>query len=179
MNKLKLLGGYSSSHGPWALPPIADHTARFLGDNQRMRVASLALVLCVAGPALADPRAAATTPPQLSAFMFVDVPPPPPPSLRVEAARVVGENFQNSWRYPEPGTLGGVDGGSWFLGNGKYRPRTRRSAALHGASIGATLVGEILIGSGSPLAGVGALLTGATLDAAAADADRDSEAQRR
>ena len=148
-----------------------------------MRVASLALVLIVAGPAFADPDPApaptTTPPPQLSAFLFtVDIPPPPPLSLRIEAARVIGQNFENSWRYPEPGTLGGVDGGSWFLGYGHYRPRTHRSAALHGASIGATLAGEILLGTGSPLAGIGALLTGATLDAAAADVDRDSEAQR-
>jgi hypothetical protein len=42
----------------------------------------------------------------------------------------------------------------------------------------ATLLGEILLGTGSPLAGVGAMVTGATLDAAAADADRDAEARR-
>ncbi|HEY5945833.1 MAG TPA: hypothetical protein VIV40_10095, partial [Kofleriaceae bacterium] len=57
-------------------------------------------------------------------------------------------------------------------------PRTARSAALHGGSMGATILGEILIGTGSPLAGVGALVTGATLDAAGADVDRDAEARR-
>lgn len=149
-----------------------------------MRAASFALVLFVAGTAFADPDpapAATTTPPppQLSAFLFaVDIPPPPPPSLRIEAVRVANENWENSWRYPQPGPLFGIEGGLWFMGDGHYRPRTRRSAALHSASIGATLAGEILLGTGSPLAGVGALLTGATLDAAAADVDHDSESRR-
>ncbi len=89
--------------------------------------------------------------------------------LRVAYVRSAVTVIRRTLALPERG---------WFLGYGRYQPRTRRSAALHGASIGATLVGEILIGTGSPLAGVGALLTGATLDAAAADADRDSEAQR-
>lgn len=151
------------------------------------------LVLLIAGPALADPGqgapAAATTsstapstaapPPQLSAFLFVDLPPPPPPSLRLEALRVANENWENGWRYPQPGDLLGIEGGLWFMGDAHYRPRTARSAALHGGSIGATLAGEILLSTGSPLAGVGALLTGATLDAAAADVDRDSESRRR
>jgi hypothetical protein len=110
--------------------------------------------------------------------LFVDIPPPPPASLRIEAARVANENWENSWRYPQPGPLFGVESGLWFMGQGHYRPRTRRSAALHGASIGATLAGEVLLGSDSPLAGLGALLTAATLDAAAADVDRDSEARR-
>jgi hypothetical protein len=101
-----------------------------------------------------------------------------PPSLRLEAVRVAGERFAQDWRYPEPGAIAGFDGGGWFMGIGHYRPRTRRSAALHGGSIGATILGEILISSGSPLAGVGALITGATLDAAAADVDRNAEARR-
>jgi len=154
---------------------------------QGMRRAPVAVVLFLAGPALADPNpatapapAATATPPppQLSAFLFVDIPPPPPPSLRIEALRVTHENWENSWRYPEPGPILGVEGGLWFMGDGHYRPRTRRSAALHGASIGATIAGEVLLGSGSPLAGIGALLTGVTLDAAAADADRDAESRR-
>ena len=101
----------------------------------------------------------------------------PPVSLRIESARVAAENWENSWRYPEPGAIVGLDGNGWFVGAGHYRPRTARSAALHGGSIAATIAGEILVGSDSPLAGVGALITGATLDAAAADVDRDAEAR--
>lgn len=67
--------------------------------------------------------------------------------------------------------------GDWYFGWGYYRPTSRRSAALHGGAMGATLLGEILVGTGSPLAGVGAMLTGATLDAAAADTDRDAESR--
>jgi hypothetical protein len=107
--------------------------------------------------------------------------PPTPaevPSLRVEAARVASEAFENSWRFPDVGPLFSVDGGLWFVGNGRYRPRSARAAALHGGSIAATLIGEILIQADSPLAGVGALLTGATLDAATADADRNADARR-
>jgi len=102
---------------------------------------------------------------------------PPPPSLRLEAARVAAERFDGDWRYPEPGPLLLRDGGDWFVGAGHYRPRSGRAAALHGGSIAATMVGEILLSADSPLAGVGALLTGATLDAATADADRDAEAR--
>jgi hypothetical protein len=40
------------------------------------------------------------------------------------------------------------------------------------------MLGEILLAADSPVAGIGAMLTGATLDAAAADADRDAEARR-
>jgi hypothetical protein len=106
--------------------------------------------------------------------------PPTPtqvPSLRLEAVRIANERASADWRYPEPGPLVGLDGGAWFYGAGYYRPRSARSAALHGGSIAATMVGEILIATGSPLAGVGALVTGATLDAAGADADRDAEAR--
>jgi hypothetical protein len=102
----------------------------------------------------------------------------PPPSLRLEAARVMAERFAGDWRFPEPGPLLGVDGGTWFTGAGYYQPRSRRAAALHGGSIAATLLGEILLAADSPLAGVGALVTGATLDAAAADADRAAESKR-
>lgn len=116
--------------------------------------------------------------PNLSAFLVIDVPRLPPPSLRIEAMRVASENFESSWRYPEPGPLFGSDHGLWYMGYGHYRPRTARSAALHGGSIAATLLGEILLAADSPLAGVGALITGATLDAAAADVDRDAESRR-
>ena len=101
----------------------------------------------------------------------------PPVSLRLEAARVASERFEDNWRFPQPGPMAGFDGQGWFVGAGYYRPRTARSAALHGGSIAATIAGEILVGSNSPLAGVGALVTGATLDAAAADVDRDAEAK--
>lgn len=143
------------------------------------------LVLLMTSTALADDPAPSTmqgklTPPApLSAFQFaVDVPPPPPVSLRLEAVRTINENWENSWRYPQPGPLFGVDSGTFFIGNGYYRPRTKRSAALHGGSIAATMAGQILLGTGSPLAGVAGLVAGATLDAAAADVDRDHESQR-
>ncbi len=164
-------------------------------------MASVLTMLFMAGPAAADdastssaaspsPSSSSSPSPsnnsttstvtaaQLSAFLVVDVPQPQPVSLRLEAIRAVNENWENSWRYPQPGDVLGVQGGLWYMGDYMYRPRTKRSAALHGASIGATIAGEILMGTGSPLAGVGAFLTGATLDAASADADRDAEARR-
>ncbi len=118
------------------------------------------------------------TMPSLSPMLMADVPAPPVLSLRLEAARVAGEQFALQWRYPEPGPLLGVEGGLWYIGVGRYSPRSRRSAALHTGSVAATLLGEILLAADSPIAGIGALLTGATLDAAAADADRDAEARR-
>lgn len=134
--------------------------------------------------AAADP--VSTTPPGdphpplvLSPLPLFDAPTPTAvPSLRIEAARVAAERFADSWRYPEPGPLLGYERGAWFVGTGFYRPRSRRAAALHTGSVAATILGEVLVGLDSPLAGVGALLTGATLDAAAADADRDAEASR-
>lgn len=119
-----------------------------------------------------------TRAPSVAPFLVFDPPPPPVKSLRLEAARIAGERAESDWRYPIPGDVVGFDGGQWFIGYGHYRPRSARSAALHGGSIAATLLGEILLQSGSPAAGVGALLTGATLDAAAADVDRDAEARR-
>lgn len=151
-----------------------------------LRIA-LALVT-MAGTAHADPAATppaaaapppATTPVVISPLLVFDVPARPPPSLRLEAVRVAGERADSDWRYPEPGSVFGVEHGAWFMGYGHYRPRTKRSAALHAGSIGATILGEILLQSGTPAAGVGALLTGATLDAAAADVDRDAESRRR
>ena len=138
---------------------------------------SFVLLVIVTATASADP-------PQrqqlvLSPFVSADPTPQlPPVSLRLEAARVAAERFEDNWRYPDPGPIVGLDGGQWFVGAGHYHPRTKRSAVLHGTSMAATLAGEILIESGSPLAGVGALLTGATLDAAAADVDRDAESRR-
>jgi len=146
----------------------------------------MVLVLTV-GTAAADPAAPAPpspTPPPASAplvlapLFFEPLAAKPVPSLRLEAARVAHEQFATSWRYPDPSPLVLYDGGVWFIGAGHYRPRSRRAAALHGGSIAATLLGEILLSADSPVAGVGALLTGATLDAAAADADRDAEARR-
>jgi hypothetical protein len=131
--------------------------------------------LASADPAT-DPVAVPTLTLQTSMF-DEPTPPAPVPSLRLEAARVAQERFQEQWRYPEPGTLGGYDGTGMFWGHGHYRPRTKRAAALHGGAIASTLLGEILLSADSPLAGVGALVTGATLDAAAADADRDAEAR--
>jgi len=127
-----------------------------------------------------DPQPAPITrTPTVQPFLVFDPPPPLVPSLRLEALRIAGERADNDWRYPEPGPVLGFDDGRWFMGYGHYRPRTKRSAALHGGSIAATLLGEILLESGTPAAGVGMLLTGATLDAAAADVDRDAEARRR
>jgi hypothetical protein len=136
----------------------------------------LMVLVLVTATASADPPQRPTL--VLSGFTFTDPTPQlPPVSLRIEAARVAAERFEDSWRYPEPGPIIGLDGNAWFVGAGHYHPRTARSAALHGGSMAATLAGEILVGTGSPLAGVGALLTGATLDAAAADVDRDAESR--
>jgi hypothetical protein len=141
--------------------------------------AGLAIAL-LAVPAVADPD---PTPDPVPTFTLqtslfdTPVPAPQVPSLRIEAARVAAERFQDTWRYPEPGELGGVDGAGWYFGNGHYRPRSRRATALHAGAGGATLLGEILLSTGSPLAGVGALAAGATLDAAAADVDNDTEAR--
>jgi hypothetical protein len=129
-----------------------------------------------------DPQPAAqpiSRAPSVQPFLVFDPPPPLVPSLRLEALRIAGERADNDWRYPEPGPVLGYQDGMWFMGAGYYRPRTKRSAALHGGSMAATILGEILLQSGAPVAGVGALLTGATLDSAAADVDRDAEARRR
>jgi hypothetical protein len=154
-----------------------------------MRWTSVAICLASAGTAVADPTADPTvtasdplplfsTQPALRRPTFDRPPSAPVPSLRLEAVRVAGERWANDWRYPEPGPIIGFDGGLWYVGTGYYRPRSARAAALHGASVTATILGEILLAADSPLAGVGALLTGATLDAANADADRDAEAAR-
>lgn len=151
---------------------------------------AVVLLFAASGVASADPATSTSPPPQpatgspatrtplvLTPLNLIETTPAlPPVSLRLEAARIAAERFEDNWRFPEPGPIIGLDGNAWFVGAGHYRPRTARSAALHGGSIGASLLGEILIGSGSPLAGAGALLTGATLDAAAADVDRDAEA---
>ncbi len=137
-----------------------------------------------ASPAPAAPAPVVTTPAPPSSVMpssFLLAPPTPRPrvlSMRIDAARVASEQFQESWRYPEPGPIFGYERGFWFTGAGHYRPRTARSAALHGGSIAATIIGEILMAADSPLAGVGAMLTGATLDAAAAEADGAAEGRR-
>ena len=137
---------------------------------------SLVIVALATATASADPpQRPHLVLPQMS--LSGPTPQLPPVSLRIETARVAAEQFENSWRYPTPGPMVGLDGQGWFIGAGYYHPRTARSAALHGGSIAATIAGEILVGSDSPLAGVGALLTGATLDAAAADVDRDAEAR--
>ncbi len=151
------------------------------------RLGCIALALLgSAGIALADPPAdpqpaaqaqPLTRTPSVAPFLVFDPPPPPVKSLRLEALRVAGERVDSDWRYPDPGPVFGYQKGSWFVGYDYYHPRTRRSAALHGGSMASTLLGEILLDSGAPVAGVGALLTGATLDAAAADVDRDAEAR--
>lgn len=154
-------------------------------SSLRRFVVVVVAVFATTGTAAADPPAPSPTPSPAAAPLVLqplalfDLPTPPAvPSLRIEAARVAAERFAESWRYPEPGPLLGIDNGDWFFGYGHYRPRTARSAALHGGSVAATLLGEILLAVDSPLAGVAALATGATLDAAAADVDRDAEARR-
>lgn len=131
-----------------------------------------------------DPQPSGDPPPLSRAptaqpFLVYDPPPPPVKSLRLEALRIAGERSEADWRYPEPEPIMGfMSDGSFYMGYPQFRPRNARSAALHSGAAGATLLGEILLGTGSPLAGVGAMLTGATLDAAAADVDRDAEARR-
>jgi hypothetical protein len=137
------------------------------------------VMFTTSGIAAADPNPVSVPTFTLQTSMFDEkTPPAPVPSLRIEAARVAQEKFDDQWRYPAPGELGGYDGTGFFWGHGHYRPRTKRGHALHAGAVGATLLGEILLGTGSPLAGVGAMAAGATLDAAAADSDRDAEAQR-
>jgi hypothetical protein len=125
-----------------------------------------------------DPAPPLTRTPSVQPYLVFDPPPPPVKSLRLEALRIAGERAEADWRYPTPEPIFGYGDGMWFMGAAGYHPRTARSAALHGGSIASTILGEVLLGSGSPAAGVGALLTGATLDAAAADVDRDAEARR-
>jgi hypothetical protein len=167
---------------------------RFVFNEGMSRMTLIALLL-VAGTAGADPKptvptaapAVASSAPStgssstpstvIAPLLLTDMPVLPVPSLRLEAIRIAGERFDLDWRYPEPGPLFGSEGGQWFIGYGHYRPLTKRSAALHTGSIAATMVGEILMAADSPLAGVGALITGATLDAAAADVDRDAESR--
>lgn len=130
----------------------------------------------------AAPRSAPAAAPASSvlppAVLLLPPTPPDVPSLRIEAARVASERFEDSWRFPDVGPLFGVDGGLWFVGYGRYHPRSARAAALHGGSVAATLIGEILLQADSPIAGIGAMLTGATLDAASSDADKHAEARR-
>jgi hypothetical protein len=150
-----------------------------------VRAATLVVVVVSTGIAAADPDPQPAPDPKaqpslvLQPLALSSLPTLPVPSLRLEAVRIAGERVDSDWHYPEPGALLGNDGGIWWMGYGHYHPRTARSAALHGTSIGATLVGQILMSANSPLAGIGALMTGVTLDAAAADADRDAEAKRR
>jgi hypothetical protein len=130
-------------------------------------------------PSTSSPTSSSTS--SLLAPGLLLLPPTPPdiPSLRIEAARVAAQRFEDSWRYPDVEPVFVLSGGMWMMGgNGRYRPRSARAAALHGGSMAATLLGEILIHANAPVAGVGALLTGATLDSAAADADRNAEARR-
>ncbi|MBA3501311.1 MAG: hypothetical protein M4D80_20830 [Myxococcota bacterium] len=138
----------------------------------------IAIVMFTSSIAAADPDPIVTPTFTLQTTLFLEKTPTPVPSLRIEASRLAQERYDGQWRYPEPNTLGSYDGTGIFFGAGHYRPRSARSAALHGASMGATLLGEILLATGSPLAGVAAFATGATLDAAAADSDRDAEAAR-
>jgi hypothetical protein len=150
-----------------------------------MRALGASLVIvATAGMAVADPA----TPPKLappasvpgtstssmlppSVLLLPPTPVKPEVSLRIEAARVAAQRFEDSWRYPDVEPFFGLGGDGMFIGAGHYHPRTARSAALHGGSVAATMIGEILLSADSPVAGIGAMLTGATLDAAAADAD--------
>lgn len=157
---------------------------RELWLDRVMVIRSLLVVAMTAGTAIADPTTTSNALPRAPFLTlqpmpaFVDVPPRPPISLRLEGARAAAEVFENSWRYPDTSPILSIDGGGWMVGN-YYRPTSRRSAALHGGSMAATFVGELLLATGSPLAGIGAMVTGATLDAAAADVDRDVESRKR
>lgn len=115
--------------------------------------------------------------PSAAPFLVFDPPPPPPPSLRIEALRIAGERAENDWRFPTPEPVFGWQENGFFIGWGHYRPRTARSAALHGGAIASTLLGQMLLDT-VPVAGVGLFAAGATLDAAAADVDRDAESRR-
>jgi hypothetical protein len=117
----------------------------------------------------AAPSSSSLLPP--SVLLLPPTPVKPEVSLRIEAARVAAQRFEDSWRFPDVEPFVGLDSGLWFVGAGHYHPKTGRSAALHGGSVAATMLGEILLSADSPVAGIGAMLTGATLDAAAADAD--------
>lgn len=147
-----------------------------------MRALGASLVIvATAGMAVADPA----TPPKLaplatkptssvlppSVLLLPPTPVKPEVSLRIEAAKVAAQRFEDSWRYPDVEPFFGIGGDGMFIGAGHYHPRTARSAALHGGSVAATMIGEILLSADSPVAGIGAMLTGATFDAAAADAD--------
>lgn len=101
----------------------------------------------------------------------------PPPtrvvkSLRDEAARVAADRAE-AWNMP------GADLGleqHWDIGRWT---RTGRAAKLHNRAAAATFIGEMILGlGGSPIAALGAFATGATLDAAAADAEADAAARR-
>lgn len=157
----------------------------------RARAIVLAVATLAAVPAAADPPAGQSAPPasdpapqpltrtpSVAPYLVFDPPPQPVPSLRLEALRVAGERAENDWRYPTPEPIFGWQENGFFIGYGHYRPRTARSAALHGGAIGATMLGQILLET-MPVAGVGLLATGATLDASAADVERDAEARRR
>ena len=134
----------------------------------------------VPSPQTASDPQPLTRAPSVAPFLVFDPPPPPVKSLRIEALRIAGERSEADWRFPEPEPIIGFrTDGSFFMGYPQHRPRNARSAALHGGAAASTLLGEILLGTGAPIAGVGALLTGATLDAAAADVDRDAEARRK
>jgi len=144
-------------------------------NGSMARILSLAIVL-FAAVAAADP-APLTKAPSVMPILVLDVPPPPVPSLRIEALRVAGERVDSDWHYPEPGPVFGYDRGFWFVGYDQYTPRTGRSAALHAGSVSATILGGMLLDA-IPAAGAAALAAGVTLDAAAADVDRDAEARK-
>ena len=127
-----------------------------------MKALALVLTLGLGTVAHADPGA---TP--------LSDPPKPIRSLRAEGARIIAV-MEEGERFPMIEPLVSYDGTVDF----GWSPRGR-AGKLHAASMISTFVGEILLGAGgSPFAAVGALVTGATLDAAASDAARDQEAAR-
>lgn len=127
-----------------------------------MKAIALVVTLGLATTAYADPSISRATDP-----------PKPIKSLREEGARIIAVMAEGD-RFPMVSPIISLDGTEDF----GWRPRGR-AAALNAGAMGATMVGEILLGLGaSPFAAVGALLAGATLDAAAQDADRDQEAAR-
>lgn len=127
-----------------------------------MKVIALVLALGLAAAAHADPAA---TP--------LSDPPKPIPSLRAEGARIIAVMAEGD-RFPMVNptvTLDGTEDFGWSPSG--------RAGKLHAGAMAATFIGEMLLGLGaSPFAAVGALVTGATLDAASSDAARDQEAAR-
>ncbi|MBA3452815.1 MAG: hypothetical protein H0T42_06980 [Deltaproteobacteria bacterium] len=128
-----------------------------------MKAIALVLTFGLATAAHADPTAVTRE----------SDPPKPIKSLRAEGARIIA-TMEIGERFPMVSPIITLDGSEDF----GWNPRGR-AGNLHAAAMGATFVGEMLLGLGaSPFAAIGALAVGATLDAAASDAAHDQESVR-